>query len=475
MKRFILASTLSFALTGLVACGSSSPKPTPAGGGGGGGTTTTTNNKATDGNKTDGTGRTKLNDSDFTVKKVEVKKAPVYLEGIDPKAQDDFRDGVLIVSEKEPDYKKAEEKFKSATEKDPAFLEAYFNWGMVLERTGRRDQALGIYQKALDKNPDDASAQAFIAKIYLSKARVEKNLGNTAEYKKWAGQSKALLDKLVAKDPNNVAVNNAIALYYLLNEDVDTSERYVKEVLYVQPSNTTALNTRGLINLKRGKYLIAQWIFLNKVINADPSSTEAHTNLGHTYIKLNQRPLAMRHFKQALKFDPTNADVRMNIAALLLEHLDYAKAFEHYEKVLEAMPNNMEAKIGRCDATYGLGGADPANAKPQFTKAIECYKAYLKEDPTRKDLYKRIAEAYQNKLQDFPNAISMFDAYGKTGLKPDEKKKNDATLKVLREIEAKGGLKAMMAEMPEDEEGEDDDGEDGDGDGTDGDDDGGEG
>ncbi|MEZ4268393.1 MAG: tetratricopeptide repeat protein [Myxococcota bacterium] len=44
------------------------------------------------------------------------------------------------------------------------------------------------------------------------------------------------------------------------------------------------------------------------------------TNLGYTYVQLQQRPLAMRYFNQALEQDPDNMEVRMNIAAMLLEH-----------------------------------------------------------------------------------------------------------------------------------------------------------
>lgn len=384
-----------------------------------------------------------FNDTDFQRKDVEEVKAPVYLEGLEPVAQDAFRDGVKAVSAARPDFKIAEKKFKEATEKAPDFLEAYFDWGQALERQGKGDEALGVYQKALDKNPGDASATAYIAKIYLGKARAAKFLGQTAEAESWMSKAKGLLDTLVSKEPTNVQVNNALALYHLMKDDVDTAERFVKEVLYVEPTNVTGLNTRGLINLKRGKLLLAKWIFENKVLREDPTSTEAHTNLGYTYIKLDQRPLAMRHFQQALEFDPENMEVRMNIAAMLLEHLDYANALGHYEKVLVSQPTNLEAKIGRCDAMFGMGGTAADKAK-QFEAAIGCYDAYVKEKPDRADLYKRIAETYQNKLQNLEKAVEYFDIYGKKAkLDPKDAEKNATIIKTLKEIIAKGGLKAM--------------------------------
>jgi len=406
------------------------------------GHTTVTDDDGAPDDGTDG-GRDKLTDDDFTKKVVEEVKAPVYLEEIDHDAQDDFRDGVKIVASETPDYGKALEKFKAAAEKDPTFLEAFFNWGMVLERTGHADQALDIYQRALQKNPGDASAQAYIAKIYLAKAREAYYKGLSAEKDQWLVKAKSLLDELLAKEAENVAVNNAMALYYLFKDDLDTAERYVKEVLYVQPSNVTGLNTRGLINLKRGKYLIARWIFENKVLKEDPTSTEALTNLGYTYIKLDQRPLAMRFFKKALEADPENMAVRMDIAAMLLEHLDYSSALEHYEKVLGAQPTNLEAKIGRCDAMYGLGGT-AKDKKAQYEEAIACYVAYMKEAPDRTDLYKRIAETYQNKLQNYEKTVEYLELYGQHAkLTPAELEQNQKTIKTLKDIIASGGFDTM--------------------------------
>ena len=390
-----------------------------------------------------------FDDSDFTRRDVTEVKAPVYLEGIAPEAQDAFRDGVRMVSLAKPDLKGAEKKFKAAADKAPDFLEAFFNWGQTLERQGRGDEALTVYQKALDQNPGDPTATAYIAKIYLGKSRSSRFLGQAAEADSWTAKAKVLLEELVRKDPTNVQVNNAMALYHLMKDDVDTAERYVQEVLYVEPSNVTGLNTRGLINLKRGKLLLAKWIFENKVLREDPSSTEAHTNLGYTYIKLDQRPLAMRHFQEALENDPENMEVRMNIAAMLLEHLDYAGAHGHYQKVLESQPNNNEAKLGRCDAMFGLGGT--AEDKPkQFTSALNCYDAFVKDRPERADLLKRIADTYQNKLQNLEKAVEYYELYGKKAkLDADEADKNQKIIFVLKDIISKGGLKALEEPLPE--------------------------
>ena len=91
--------------------------------------------------------------------------------GIEHAAQDLFRQGIVAVVAVPPRYKLAQEKFQAAVDSDPKFMEAYFNLGMTLERQGKSEEALDVYKDALDASPDDVSAQAYIAKIYLGKAR----------------------------------------------------------------------------------------------------------------------------------------------------------------------------------------------------------------------------------------------------------------------------------------------------------------
>lgn len=398
--------------------------------------------------------RAALSDEDFKVREVEEVKAPVWLPDVEREAQDFFREGVKAALSAPPNYQLAKEKFEAAIDSDSKFMEAYFNLGMVMERMGNPDRALDVYQNALDENPDNVSANAYVAKLYLGKARTARLRGKAGEETRWLGEAKNLLDTLIAKAARNEAVNNAMALYFLAKNDLETSERYVKDVLYEEPTNVTALNTRGLLNLQRGQYLIAEWIFLRKVLEQDPNSTEALTNLGYTYIKLGKRPLAMRYFKKALVQDSSNMDVRMNIAAMLLEHLNYAEAYEHYRIVREAEPLNLEAHEGLCDAAYGLGGS-AEDRKAQFQLAINCFEDYMKKRPDRTDLLERIAQTYQTKVQDLDRAVEFFNRYlAEAKLDEEEKKRITGTVTVLKDIIASGGIEAMQA--PADEEGDGD-------------------
>ena len=393
-----------------------------------------------------------LTDDDFKVRVVKTVKAPIYLDGIEKDAQDEFRKGVLAVTTDPPNLKLAAKHFQNAINKDTAVREAYFNLGMCLERLGEREDALDVYKSAIDRNPGDTTAQAYIAKLYLGKAREAGLKGRTAKRTEWLAKAFNLLEKLEKPEGrSDVAVNNALALYHLAQDDIAKAEQYVKYVLYAEPSDVTGLNTRGLINLKHKKYRIARYIF-NKVLKLDPTSTEALTNLGYTMVVLGKRKMAMENFKEALKYEPSNMDVRMNIAALLLEHLHYEKARAEYQLVLEAEPLNLEAHEGFCDSSFGMAGS-ASEQKAQYETAIACYEDFLKKRPGRTELWKRIAETYQIRLQELEKAVKYYEIYmakAKATLSPKETDKLTKLVKSLKMIIDQGGLKAMMA-PPEEE------------------------
>ena len=320
---------------------------------------------------------------DLSLRVVEAPKEPEYVEGVDKGAQDAFRKGVMAVSRTPPDYATARSAFEAAIAKDKAFLEAWFNLGMLYERTGKPLDAVSTYKRAIDANPGNLDAQASVGKVYLALAKRARSDGETAKATEYEGEARKIFDSVIVQNPDNVAANNAMALYWLYKGDRATAEDFVKKVLLVQPRNVVALNTRGLINLQAGKLSIARWVFEEKALGEDANSTEALTNLGLTYFKMGKAPQAVSSFEKAILVDPDNFEARMNVAAIYLEYLHYEASMEQYDAALKLVPNNAEALIGSGSCLLGLH--KPKDAVDRWQKA-------LKEDPDRAILYARIGK-----------------------------------------------------------------------------------
>ena len=382
------------------------------------------------------------------IRKVKVAEKAEWVEGVEVEAQKAFRDGVVAVYSMPPDYKGAEAKFQEAIEKDGKFLEAYFNLGMVYERLGQGDKALEIYQKAMDANPQQGSAKAYIGKVYLTKAKEFYGAGDVTKGVEWESKAKKLLDEVIIQNSDNVDANNALALYWLMKAEQEKNadrrvdllaqaQEYVQTVLTLQPANVVGLNTRGLIYLLRGELRIAKWVFENKVLAFDRTSTEAYNNLGLVYYKLGDTPRAVANFAAAINTNPDNIEARLNIAAIFLNYLNYKAAKDQYEYVLETHPDHLEAVIGLGGAMLGLH---------DFDKAFELYRKAAALDSQRTDLLLRIARLYQTRLVDFERAIPAYEEYIAAARKggtdvTEAEKALDQTRKLLEQ------MKKMEEEM----------------------------
>ena len=341
-----------------------------------------------------------------------VAEKPEFVPGVDMEAQKSFRDGVISLFSM-MDYESAVTSFEDAITKDKAFLEAYFNLGMVYERTRQPEKALEVYQRALDANPESGTAKGYIGKVYLGMAKESYDVGQDQEAEGLTKKAKGLFDQVIIQDQDNIEANNALALYWLLRAERDKDEAnrleylnraedFIKNVLAVKPTNVVALNTRGLLYMQKGEYTIAKWIFENKVLKLDKGSTEAHNNLGLAYFKMGLTPKAVRHFRIAVRLNEGNLSARVNLAAIYLNYLNYEKALEQYEYVLNARPDNIEAMIGK--GSCHVGDADYDEGFTWWRKAVAA-------DNSKLELIDRIAKAYATRLTEFDKAVAAYDEY----------------------------------------------------------------
>jgi tetratricopeptide (TPR) repeat protein len=360
---------------------------------------------------------------ELVVREVVVAEEPEFVPGLSEESQRAFREGVIAVYSSPPAYEEAAAQFREAIRLEPKFPEAYFNLGMVLQRQGKAAEAFKVYQDALAAMPDNTDVKAYIGRVHLGNAKVAASEGNLPERDRLLQLARSQFELVTAGEKDNVEANNGMALYWLMRGDLDKAEEFVKKVLEVDPIDMVALNTRGLINYEKGNFLIAKWIYEQKVLRIDDRSdeadqlraaeaaSEAWNNLGLTYIKLDMMPEAVRSLQFAVEAKPDNVEARLNLAAIYLSFLDYERAREQYDAVLQMQPHNIEAVTGHGSALYGLG---------QYEDAIAHYRKVLETEPARMDLILRIALIYETRVADLSRAIPVYEEYiAKKALPPD--------------------------------------------------------
>ncbi len=317
----------------------------------------------------------------------------------------------------EPDYTSAVQEFSRAIDADKRFYEAYFNLGMAYERQGKYDDARKAYETAKSIEPRDdrekglqLSAQAYIARSLLAQAQRYIEAGEVAKAKALGEQAKGICDSILGQDPDNAMNNVALALYWLQQDDLKLSAEFVRKALRVNREDTIALNIRGLINLKQGKYDIARWILEEKVLQIDPANAEGWANLGMVYVNLGDQARAVVAFKNAVQLNKSSVSARLNLGAIYLEYLNYRDAARVYKQALDLEKDNLEALTGYALALEGL-------REPK--EAANYYERVLAKDPKRHAILVRLAIIYYKYFNDSVKATAKWKAYLKEALETE--------------------------------------------------------
>ena len=311
-----------------------------------------------------------------------------------------------------PDYLGASQQFEKAISIDERFYEAYFNWAMSLERLGRYDKALEVYEKARQvapKNERDRkaqlSAQGYIARHKLGEAARYVEAGERSKADAMQQQARGICESIRGQDPDNTIANNTLAQYWLDKGNFDLAEDFVRQVLRVNREDTIALNIRGLVNLRKKNDEISRWILEEKVLALDPANPEAFANLGLAFVRLGDLPRAVIAFERAVKLKPNSVAARLNLGAIYIEYLNYKGADTQYGSALKLEPDNLEALTGHALALEGLRKPDQAE---------KLYQRVLAKNPNRHALLVRLALIYEkDPFNDGNKAVEYWKRYRK--------------------------------------------------------------
>ncbi len=209
------------------------------------------------------------------------------------------------------DYTAATDECHLALEQNPNSAAAHFNLGVILDNTGRPDEAYTEYQKSIQF--DDKFPQVY------------DQLGKQLEEKSSYDEAETQFRKSIQLDPDFADTHFDLARLYEKKKQQDDA---VKE------------------------YLAA--------INCDPKSYGAHLNVGLIYQMRGQFDNAIQHYRAAIKMKPQEPAPRINLGFLFLSQNRYREAISVYSEELTLLPDNTIILSYLGSAFDGLGQSDKA-------------------------------------------------------------------------------------------------------------------
>jgi tetratricopeptide (TPR) repeat protein len=100
---------------------------------------------------------------------------------------------------------------------------------------------------------------------------------------------------------------------------------------------------RGAVDFFQGQWERAAERF-REAIALKPDFSDAHYNLGHTLVQLNDRAGAIASFREAIRFRPDFAAAHTNLGKLLLEEGDREAAREAIATAARLAPDDPQNK-----------------------------------------------------------------------------------------------------------------------------------
>ena len=253
-------------------------------------------------------------------------------------------------------------------ELDSTLAAANITLGMIKNGTGKYDDAINYFKKALAGEPSNASAYRGLAKAYQS---LNKNSEAENTYKQaiklkpdyWAGyndlgifyythghfdEAIEQFKQVIKCTPNNYrGYSNVGAMYYFLGKLSDARDMFEKS-LKIHPNYNTYSNL-GVLYYKEGKFSKAAQMY-KEALNINNNDYLMWGNLASSqnWIK-GKKKESIENYKKAitiaekqLKINPNDPDVISNLAAYYGDINDSTKAYKMLNKSLKIAPDNSE-------------------------------------------------------------------------------------------------------------------------------------
>ncbi|MDR0382847.1 MAG: tetratricopeptide repeat protein [Spirochaetaceae bacterium] len=226
-----------------------------------------------------------------------------------------------------PDLEKAESL-------DPSGALAPYFIGAALERTGRRDEASAMYDKALALSPDCYPAA-------LGIARIMQDRGLNAEAAEFlAGMS--------GRYPDNVIIKRELARAYISERDWADAGQIIEQALKESPDDPALNLMRALVLFETGQLFQTQAL-LDRLAAASPQDRDylfLRARLHNEGFK--NRDNAVAILSPLYRLNPADLPVALYLTRLMLESNDEAEQAEGgrmLKELLKPPPNGGEAPL----------------------------------------------------------------------------------------------------------------------------------
>ena len=260
--------------------------------------------------------------------------------------------------------------------------------GDAFARVGESENAIRMYQKALNLNPRSSEAHTGLGLLLVDGNKFEEglkhltlaleispdnadahsNLGVMLAARRRFDEAITHYQKALELKPDFAEGHCNFAIALAARGRIDEAFSHYRKAIELKPDYPDAPYNFGVTLAEHGQMdeAIAQY---QKALEIQPDYAEAHCNLAVALSARGQTEEAIAQYQQALKIKPDFAAAHCNLGFLLVARGLVDEAFTHYQKALDINPDFAEAHCGLAALMAQRGWLDDAIA--HYQKALE--------------------------------------------------------------------------------------------------------
>ena len=240
-----------------------------------------------------------------------------------------------------------------------------------LEEEGKIAEAVQLYGEVLEKYPDNAQAYNNFGAVLLRAGKLE--------------EAKFSFEKAAELDPAyDTPLSNLGYMYLVIEENYDRALPFLQAALEINPANDSALNNLRALYIVQDKYAEAaeEWERLSREA---PDNARIKRDLADIYVKLGDFASAEKWAKATLVLEADDVDARLDLAFVYRFTDRLPEAEKLLVKLARAHPDDPDVQIALRDVYYAGGKAE---------EALEPAKVMIELEPSVPENYLALARLY---------------------------------------------------------------------------------
>jgi protein O-GlcNAc transferase len=274
--------------------------------------------------------------------------------------------------------------YRKILEADPEDVDVIHFMGVLYKQIGQKDEALRFLERAVELDPEYAEAHFNLAAVLAERGLVDRAQGS--------------YEKAIKLKPDYIEARFNLANVLLKTNQVDQAIDVLQSALKLNPGYAKALNLLGNALMAKNSFHEAVEAY-RRAIDLTPNSAELYNNIARPLKEIGGLDDALAAYHKAIDLKPDFAEAHSNLGIIYAHKGNYGAAMASCRRAIELKPSYPQAHHNLGNALLDAGQVD---------EAIDAYKQAIQLKPDFAEAYHSLANA-QLKAGQPDLAIDLFN------------------------------------------------------------------